>query len=79
MSLLLNTFIYFYKFSEWEKFISGVILYEETLGQKNSHGVLFAEVLQKKGIIPGIKVDKVKKYIFKLYSFMLTYLLKREP
>jgi fructose-bisphosphate aldolase class I len=41
-----------------EKYISGVILYEETLFQKTSDGTLFAELLKKKGIIPGIKVDQ---------------------
>ncbi|MBI4356727.1 MAG: fructose-bisphosphate aldolase class I [Gammaproteobacteria bacterium] len=44
-----------------EKFISGVILYEETLRQENEQGVLFPELLKKKGIIPGIKVDKGAK------------------
>ncbi|XP_070573091.1 fructose-bisphosphate aldolase C-like [Ptychodera flava] len=38
--------------------ISGVILYHETFYQKDDNGVLFTEVLKKKGIIPGIKVDK---------------------
>ncbi len=41
-----------------EKFISGVILFEETLYQKNDDGVAFVEVLKGKGILPGIKVDK---------------------
>jgi fructose-bisphosphate aldolase class I len=41
-----------------EQFISGVILYDETLYQKTDEGVSFVEVMQKKGIIPGIKVDK---------------------
>lgn len=41
-----------------EKFISGVILYEETLYQKADDGTPFAEILKSKGIIPGIKVDK---------------------
>jgi fructose-bisphosphate aldolase, class I len=41
-----------------EQFISGVILYDETIRQKASDGTPFAEVLAKKGIIPGIKVDK---------------------
>ena len=40
------------------KFIAGVILYEETLNQKTSKGMLFSEMLQKQGILPGIKVDK---------------------
>ncbi|OGW35116.1 MAG: fructose-bisphosphate aldolase [Nitrospirae bacterium GWD2_57_9] len=41
-----------------EKFISGVILFEETLRQKTAGGSSFVEVLTRKGIIPGIKVDK---------------------
>ena len=42
------------------KFISGAILYEETLMQKSS-GASFAEILKKQGIIAGIKVDKSTK------------------
>ncbi|EDW84122.1 uncharacterized protein Dwil_GK13312 [Drosophila willistoni] len=38
--------------------ISGVLLFHETLYQKTDDGVPFVEVLRKKGIIPGIKVDK---------------------
>lgn len=38
--------------------ISGVILFHDTLYQKNDAGVTFPEVLKSKGIIPGIKVDK---------------------
>ncbi len=38
--------------------IAGVILYEETLNQKNSQGVPFPEMLMKMGVLPGIKVDK---------------------
>jgi len=41
-----------------EKYISGVILYDETLYQKTDEGVSFVEIMQAKGIIPGIKVDK---------------------
>ncbi len=37
--------------------ISGVILFHETVYQKTADGVPFIEVLKKKGIIPGIKVD----------------------
>lgn len=39
-------------------FISGVILYEETLYQKTDSGEPFVDILKKAGIIPGIKVDK---------------------
>ena len=38
-------------------FVSGVILFDETLRQKTKGGEAFAEYLQKNGIIPGIKVD----------------------
>ncbi len=41
-----------------EEFINGVILYEETLGQRAGNGKLFPELLAEKGIVPGIKVDK---------------------
>ncbi|KAK9689620.1 hypothetical protein RND81_09G071600 [Saponaria officinalis] len=39
-------------------YLSGVILFEETLYQKTSQGQLFSEFLQENGVIPGIKVDK---------------------
>jgi len=38
--------------------ISGAILYDETLRQKTRAGVSFIEVMNKAGVIPGIKVDK---------------------
>jgi fructose-bisphosphate aldolase class I len=41
-----------------EKYISGVILYEETLDQSAADGTNFAKLLLSKGILPGIKVDK---------------------
>jgi fructose-bisphosphate aldolase, class I len=41
-----------------EDYLSGVILYDETLHQKTSEGVSFIELLLQKGIIPGIKVDE---------------------
>lgn len=41
-----------------EKYICGVILFEETLYQKSNDGILFPKVLSKKGIVPGIKVDE---------------------
>jgi fructose-bisphosphate aldolase, class I len=40
-----------------EKFVSGVILYDETFWQQNTKGTLFTESLQNRGILPGIKVD----------------------
>jgi len=41
---------------DWEKYISGIIMFEETLEQKTADGKLFMDVLKTKGIIPGIKV-----------------------
>lgn len=37
--------------------ISGVILYDETLRQKSADGTPFPVLLQRQGVIPGIKVD----------------------
>ena len=39
------------------EFISGVILYDETIRQAASDGTPFPEALAAQGIIPGIKVD----------------------
>ncbi|KAG6463384.1 hypothetical protein O3G_MSEX013842 [Manduca sexta] len=38
--------------------ISAVILFDETVYQKTDEGTLFLELLKKKNIIPGIKVDR---------------------
>ncbi|KAF2882785.1 hypothetical protein ILUMI_23297 [Ignelater luminosus] len=39
------------------EYISGVILFHETLYQKADDGTPFVELLKQRGIIPGIKVD----------------------
>jgi fructose-bisphosphate aldolase, class I len=41
-----------------EKYISGVILTEETLLQEARDGTLFRDILKAAGCIPGIKVDR---------------------
>ena len=41
-----------------EKFLSGVILFDETARQKANDGSPIPEYLARKGVIPGIKVDK---------------------
>lgn len=41
-----------------EEAISGVILFDETLRTAASGGTPFSQLLAKKGILPGIKVDK---------------------
>lgn len=38
-------------------FISGVIMYDETIRQRDSSGTPLPDVLLREGIIPGIKVD----------------------
>lgn len=40
------------------KFISGAILYDETIRQSNKDGTPFVKTIADKGIIPGIKVDR---------------------
>src|SRR3990172_10910950 len=43
------------------EFISGVILFDETIRQKADDGTPFADVLARQGIVPGIKVDSGTK------------------
>jgi len=43
---------------ELEQHINGVILFEETFSQTDENGTPIAELFAKKGIVPGIKVDK---------------------
>jgi fructose-bisphosphate aldolase class I len=44
-----------------EEYISGVILFDETIRQRSADGTPFPELLASKGVIPGIKVDKGAK------------------
>jgi fructose-bisphosphate aldolase class I len=44
-----------------EEFISGVILFDETIRQSSDEGISFPKLLSDKGIIPGIKVDSGAK------------------
>jgi fructose-bisphosphate aldolase class I len=67
------------------EYVSGVILFDETIRQKTKDGVNFAEYLKKNGILPGIKVDagaqdmalhpgeKVTEGLDKLAGRMLEY------
>ena len=43
------------------EFISGVILFDETIRQKAADGTALVEVLRRQAIIPGIKVDNGAK------------------
>src|SRR3954471_23376788 len=44
-----------------EEYISGVILFDETIRQSASDGTPFPRLLESKGIVPGIKVDQGAK------------------
>ena len=44
-----------------DEFISGVILFDETIRQSASDGTPFPKLLESRGIVPGIKVDKGAK------------------
>lgn len=44
-----------------DAYISGMILFDETIRQKTSNGIPFAQLLADKGIMPGIKVDAGSK------------------
>lgn len=41
-----------------EEFLGGIILFDETIRQKASNGKMFTQILEEKGILPGIKVDQ---------------------
>lgn len=43
------------------RYISGVILYDETIRQKASNGQMLTEIMRESGSIPGIKVDAGSK------------------
>jgi len=40
-----------------ENYISGIILFDETIRQSGHDGTPFPKLLESKGVIPGIKVD----------------------
>ena len=44
-----------------EEHISGVILFDETIRQSSADGTPFPKLLEAKGVVPGIKVDKGAK------------------
>lgn len=44
-----------------ERYVGGIILFDETLRQATRDGVPFAELLAGRGIVPGIKVDQGAK------------------
>ena len=55
------------------KYISGVILFEETLGQRDDAGVMLPDVAWSQGIVPGVKVDKGKGPLEGAPGDLITY------
>ena len=55
------------------EFVSGVILFEETLGQNSLDNVPITKLLQSQGIVPGIKVDTGKKPLINAPGDEITY------
>jgi fructose-bisphosphate aldolase class I len=43
------------------EFISGAILYDETIRQSKKNGTTFVKIMKEQGIVPGIKVDEHAK------------------
>src|SRR5262245_5270772 len=54
------------------KYISGVILYDETIWQKAKDGTPLVNVIKKSGAIPGIKVDEGTKPLPQCPSELIT-------
>ena len=56
-----------------EDYISGVIAFEETLAQTSDDGTPLPEMLARRGIVPGIKVDKGKGPLALSPGDLITY------
>ena len=56
------------------QYISGAILFEETLYQSTTDGKKMVDVLKAQNIVPGIKVDKVSNH--ELASLAVTNICK---
>ncbi len=53
------------------EYVSGAILFEETLYQSTTDGSKMVDVLSQGGIVPGIKVDKVPLTQFTIARFSI--------
>ena len=65
-SLLLDT-------PDLGRYISGVILFEETLGQRDDAGIMLPDIAWSQGIVPGVKVDKGKGPLEGAPGDLITY------
>jgi fructose-bisphosphate aldolase class I len=54
----MNILIFTWTYIGIEQYVSGVILFEETLYQNADDGTPFVDIMKSLGILPGIKVDK---------------------
>lgn len=59
------------------EYISGSILFEETLYQSTTDGKKFVDCLKDENIVPGIKVDKVCS-VSLLFSVRILVVLWRD-
>ena len=60
------------------KYISGAIMFEETLYQSTADGKPFVDVLRDQGIMPGIKVDgglEASLFLARLLSLLIFFIL----
>ncbi len=64
-----------FKTDGFERYISGVILFEETLYGATKDGTPFVDLLVRKGVLPGIKVLLKAQSISK--SFCTSILISR--
>ena len=55
-----------------ESYISGVILFDETIRQSNSAGEKLVDIIKKSGTLPGIKVDMGAKSLAKMQDETVT-------
>ena len=55
-----------------EDYISGVILFDETIRQSNSAGEKLVDIIKKSGALPGIKVDMGAKSLAKMQDETVT-------
>ena len=55
-----------------EDYISGVILFDETIRQSNSAGERLVDIIKKSGTLPGIKVDMGAKSLAKMQDETVT-------
>ncbi|MDQ2076849.1 class I fructose-bisphosphate aldolase [Marinimicrobium sp. ABcell2] len=55
------------------KYLSGIILFEETLNQTDTHGTPFPELIVNQGMVPGIKVDLGKGSLPGASGDMISY------